>query len=321
MNRYNTKSIVEGAIFASVTAVLGIMVYYMPFFSLLGMLWPTPIIIMGFRNGLKVSFISAVVAAIIVAIFTEPFSGLYMFMVFGIAGIVMGYLMHRKVSPALNITVSGLILAVCSVFGILFGFFLVGQSATQAVEQMMNIMSQSIDSAASLYKSMGIPEEQLNSTIAMMKESLSAIQYVIPTLFLLSGMFFSFVNYKFVKLVLKRMKYEIADVKPFALWRVPDNFSIGMLIILLLSIAASYFGIPNIQTVQINIIYIIKWVFTIIGLSVAYFFLDKYRISKALKIVIMFFLFTSLSNYLAIAGLVETVFDFRKLNKKHIGGI
>jgi len=321
MNRFNTKSLVEGAIFASVTAVLGIMVYYMPFASLLGMFWPTPIIIMGFRNGLKVSLVSAVVAAIIVAIFTEPFSGLYMFMVFGIAGIVMGYLMHKKASPAFNITVSGLILAVCSVFGILFGFFLAGQSAAQAVEQMMNIMSESINSAASLYKSMGIPEEQLNSTLDMMKQSLEAIRYVIPTLFILSGMFFSFVNYKFVKIVLKRMKYEIPDLNPFSQWRVPDNFSIGMLIILLMSIAASYLKIPNIQTVQLNIIYIIRWVFTIIGLSAAYFYLEKYRISKVLKVIIMFFLFTSLSNYLAIAGLIETVFDFRKLNKKHIGGI
>lgn len=321
MNRINTKALVEGAIFASVTAVLGIMVYYMPFFSLLGMFWPTPIIIIGFRNGLKVSFVSAVVAALIVAIFTEPFSGLYLFLVFGIAGIIMGYLMHKKANPALNITVSGLVLAVCSVFGILFGFFLAGQSAGQAMEQMMSIMSESIDSAASLYKSMGISEEQLNSTITTMKESLVAIQHVIPTLFLLSGMFFSFVNYKFVKVVLKRMKYEVADVKPFSQWRVPNNFSLGMLVILLLSMAASYFKVPNMQTVQINIIYIIKWVFTIIGLSAAYFLLDKYRISKALKVIIMFFLFTSLSNYLALIGLIDTVFDFRKLNKRHIGGI
>lgn len=321
MNRINTKALVEGAIFASVTAVLGILVYYMPFFSLLSMFWPTPIIIIGFRNGFKVSFISAVVAAIIVAIFTEPFSGLYLFLVFGIAGIIMGHLMNRKISPALNITVSGIILAVCSVFGILFGFFLAGQPASQAIEQMMNIMQESIDSAAGIYRSMGMSEEQLNNTVTVMKESLTAIQYVIPTLFLLSGMFFSFINYKFVKVVLKRMKYEIEDVKPFSQWRVPDNFSIGMLIILLLSMAATYFKVPNMQTVQINIIYIIKWVFTIIGLSLAYFLLDKYRISKVLKVIIMFFLFTSFSNYLAIAGLIDTVFDFRKLNKRHIGGI
>ena len=81
MSKMNTKALVEGAILASVTAVLGIMVYYMPFLSLLGMFWPTPIIIVGFRNGFKVSLVSAIVAALIVALFTEPFSGLYMFLV------------------------------------------------------------------------------------------------------------------------------------------------------------------------------------------------------------------------------------------------
>ncbi|SHJ13225.1 YybS family protein [Lutispora thermophila] len=321
MNKMNTKALVEGAIFASVTAVLGILVYYMPFLSLLSMFWPTPIIIIGFRNGFKVSIISAVVAAIIVAIFTEPFSGIYLFLVFGIAGIIMGHLMSKKVNPALNIAVSGIILAVCSVFGLLFGFFMAGQSATQAMDLMISIMQESIDSAASVYRSIGMSEEQLSNIISTMKESLVAIRYVMPTLFLLSGILFSFVNYKFVKVVLNRMKYEIADVKPFSKWRIPDNFSMGMLVILLLSMAATYFNVPNMQTVQLNIIYIIKWVFAIIGLSVACYLLDKYGISKALKIIIMFFIFTSFSNYLVIVGLIDTVFDFRKLNKRHIGGI
>lgn len=321
MSKMNTKALVEGAILASVTAVLGIMVYYMPFLSLLGMLWPTPIIIVGFRNGFKVSLISAIVAALIVGIFTEPFSGLYMFLVFGIAGIVMGTLMYKRVKPLINVTISGLVLAVCSVLGILLGFFIVGQSAANAVEEMMNLMSQSIDSAAEVYKSLGVAEEQLKATIDTMKESLTAIRHVIPTLFLLSGMLFSFINYKFVRLVLGRMKLYIEDLKPFSCWRVPDNFSIGMMIILLLTIIASNLGIPNMDTVQINVIYIIKWVFTIIGLAAVSFLLDKYGIRKALKAIILFLLFTSLSNYLAIAGLIDTIFDLRKLRKKHIGGI
>lgn len=320
-NRMNTKALVEGAIFASVTAALGIMVYYMPLLSLIGMFWATPIIIIGFRNGFKVSFISAAVAGIIVSIFTEPFSGLYLFMVFGISGIVMGWLMNRKVSPAVNITVSGLLLALCSVFGILFGFFIAGQSAAQVIEQLMKIMNESIDTAVNLYRSMGIPEDQLNSTAAMMKESMTALQYIIPTLFLMNGMLFSFINFKAVKLILGRMKYQIEDVKPFAQWRLPDNFSLGMLVIVLLTMMASYMQIPNMQTVQINIIYIVKWVFTIIGLSAASFLLDKYKVGRPFKAFILILLFASLSNYLTIAGLIDTVFNFRKLDKRHIGGI
>lgn len=279
-NSMNTKALVEGAIFASVTAALGIMVYYMPLLSLIGMFWATPIIIIGFRNGFKVSFISAAVAGAIVSIFTEPFSGLYLFMVFGISGIVMGWLMNKKVSPSVNITVSGLVLALCSVFGILFGFFIAGQSAAQVIEQLMKIMNESIDTTVSLYKSMGISEDQLSSIVTMMKEGITAMQYIIPTLFLMNGMLFSFINFKAVKLILGRMKYQIEDVKPFSQWRLPDNFSLGMLVIVLLTMMASYLQIPNIQTVQINIIYIVRWVFTIVGLSAASFFLEKYKVDR-----------------------------------------
>ncbi len=320
-NSMNTKALVEGAIFASVTAALGIMVYYMPLLSLIGMFWATPIIIIGFRNGFKVSFISAAVAGAIVSIFTEPFGGLYLFMVFGISGIVMGWLMNKKVSPSVNITVSGLVLALCSVFGILFGFFIAGQSAAQVIEQLMKIMNESIDTTVSLYKSMGISEDQLNSIVTMMKEGITAMQYIIPTLFLMNGMLFSFINFKAVKMILGRMKYQIEDVKPFSQWRLPDNFSLGMLVIVLLTMMASYLHIPNIQTVQINIIYIVRWVFTIVGLSAASFFLEKYKVARPFKVFILIFLFLTLSNYLTIIGLIDAIFNFRKLDKRHIGGI
>lgn len=321
MKSMNTKALVEGAIFASVTALLGILVYYMPLLSLLGMLWAAPIIIMGYRNGFKVSLVSAAAAGIIVSIFTEPFSGIYLFIVFGISGLVMGYLMNKKVNPGINMTVSGLVMAICSVGGLLLGFFIAGQTPTQVIEQLMKIFNESLDTMTNLYRSMGIPDDQLNSTVKMMRDSMAAMQYIIPTLFIISGMIFSFINYKVVKMILGRMKYQIEDVKPFSQWRLPDNFAIGMMIIIFLTLAASYLKIPNMVTVQMNMIYLVNFIFTIIGLSVISFMLNKYNVSKPFRSIIIFIVFFSLSNYLAIVGLVDAVFNIRKLDKRRIGGI
>lgn len=321
MKTVNTKALVEGAVFASLTAVLGIMVYYIPLLSLIGMFWAVPIIIMGFRNGFKVSFISAIVAGILVSMFTEPYSGLYLFLVFGISGIYMGNLMNKKVRPSINILTSGLILAFCSAAGIIMSFWLVGQSPLQGAEQLMKMMYEAMEGASNMYQNMGIPAEQIEEFTVKFKQSIEAIKYIIPAFFIINGMVFSFANFKLSKIILGRMKYNLEDIKPFSEWKLPDNFSIGLFLLLFLTMVAFYFKIPNIETATVNIIFLLKWVFTILGLSVASFMLAKYGITKYVKGIILFILFFALQNVLMIAGIFDAIFDIRKIGKRYSGGI
>lgn len=321
MKNINTKALVEGAVFASLTAVLGIMVYYLPLLSLIGMFWAVPIIIMGFRNGFKVSFVSAIVAGILVSLFTEPYSGIYLFLVFGISGIAMGNLMNKKVRPSINILTSGIILAICSAAGIIISFLIMGQSPAQAVEQLIKSMYEVTERAAGMYQNMGIPKEQIEDVISKFKQSIDAIKFIIPAFFLINGMVFSFANFKLAKLILNRMKYTIEDIKPFSQWRLPDNFALGLFLLLFLTMSAFYLKIPNIETAIINIVFLLKWVFIILGLSVANFMLIKYGITKFVKNLLLFILFLSLPNILMIVGIFDTIFDIRKIGKKNGGGI
>ncbi len=320
MKNINTKALVEGAVFASLTAALGIMVYYIPLLSLVGMLWAVPIIIMGFRNGFKISFVSAIVAGILVSIFTEPYSGIYLFLVFGISGTAMGYLMNKKVTPSINIFVSGLILGICSAIGIILSFWMLGQSPGQAADYFGKIMLEAVDGAADLYKNMGISSEQIQDFVSKFKESIEAVKLILPAFFLVNGIIFSYINFKFAKLILKRMKYTIEDIKAFSLWKLPNNFSLGLLLVMFLIISAYYLKIPNIETGIINIIFLLRWVFTILGLSVASYLLTKYGVSNLLRNILLFILFFSLQNVLSIIGIVDAIIDIRKIGKRQGGG-
>lgn len=321
MKTVNTKALVEGAVFASLTAVLGIMVYYIPLLSLIGMFWAVPIIIMGFRNGFKVSFISAVVAGILVSMFTEPYSGVYLFLVFGISGIYMGSLMNKKVSPSINILTSGLILGLCSAAGIIISFWIMGQSPSQGADNLIKMMYEASEGAADMYRNMGIPAEQIEEFTVKFKQSLEAIKFIIPAFFIINGVVFSFANFKLSKVILSRMKYTLEDIKQFSLWRLPDNFSIGIFFLMFLTMGAFYLKIPNVETVIVNIIFLLKWVFTVIGLSMASFMLAKYGITKYVKGIILVILFFALQNLLMIAGIFDAIFDIRKIGKRYSGGI
>lgn len=321
MKTVNTKALVEGAVFASLTAVLGIMVYYIPLLSLIGMFWAVPIIIMGFRNGFKVSFISAVVAGILVSMFTEPYSGVYLFLVFGISGIYMGSLMNKKVSPSINILTSGLILGLCSAAGIIISFWIMGQSPSQGADNLIKMMYEASEGAADMYRNMGIPAEQIEEFTVKFKQSLEAIKFIIPAFFIINGVVFSFANFKLSKVILSRMKYTLEDIKQFSLWRLPDNFSIGIFFLMFLTMGAFYLKIPNVETVIVNIVFLLKWVFTVIGLSMASFMLAKYGITKYVKVIILVILFFALQNLLMIAGIFDAIFDIRKIGKRYSGGI
>ncbi len=321
MKKIDTKALVEGAVFASLTAVLGIMVYYIPLLSLIGMFWAVPIIIIGFRNGFRISFISALVAGILVSLFTEPYSGIYLFLVFGISGIVMGNLMNKKIRPSINLLVSGLVLGICSAVGIIMSFWIIGQTPSHAIEQLIKTMYEVTENVADIYESMGMAKEQIDIVITKFTDSIEAVRLIIPAFFLTNGMFFSFVNFKLTKIILNRMKYTIEDIKSFSLWKLPDNFSIGLLFLMFLTLASYYLKVPNIEIAIKNIIFLLQWVFIVLGLSVASFITNKYGLNKYLKAFILFFLFLALPNVLMIAGIFDTIFDIRKIGKKYSGGI
>ncbi|HOS68868.1 MAG TPA: DUF2232 domain-containing protein, partial [Bacillota bacterium] len=62
MERMQTRALVEGAIFAGVTALLGILYFYMQYLGIIAVIWPVPVIIVGYRNGIKASILSALSA-------------------------------------------------------------------------------------------------------------------------------------------------------------------------------------------------------------------------------------------------------------------
>jgi len=98
MERIETKALVEGAIFAGVTALLGILYYYMQYLGILAMVWPVPVIIVGYRNGLKASILSALSAGLIVSMVTQPLVGVGLLVGFGLPGVLMGYMINRRVN-------------------------------------------------------------------------------------------------------------------------------------------------------------------------------------------------------------------------------
>ena len=325
MKNSNTRSLTEGAILAAITAIIGIISFYMPLFFFLSMFWAVPIVIIGLRNGLKISVISTIVSSILVSILTTPAMGLSFLLVFGLPGITMGFLLNRGYNTVYVIMISGLVFAVCNVAGILLSFALTGVNISSGVntmfKEMQEIYSTQMAQITDMYAKNGISQEQLQKMFPPVEMMMEQMRMMIPSIFIIAGMISAFINFKAVRLILGRIGYQMKDIKKFQYWRLPSNFLSGMIIMLLLSYIGVYLKIINADTILLNIFTIMLAIVSTIGLSIASFYMIKRNVPKVLRAIILFLGFLNLPYIFAMVGIFDSAFNLRKLNSEGEGGI
>lgn len=321
MNRIQTRALVEGAIFAAITVVIGIIRFYIPIVSLISFVWSVPTILIAFRHGFKASIYSVMVSSVLVSVLTQPIQGLGFFIGFGLPGIIMGYLLKKKLSPGTTILITGVVLAVCSFLSLYLGMFVAGVDIATTYDKIFidlkNAYKEASDSMAGAYESMGISREELLKSAADFEKNIDMLKLVLPGGLLISGILLSLLNFKVARTVLRRINYFIEDIKPFSQWRLSDKWAMLATFLLLYTVVEmSLTKLPQLHALTMNIYTGIGFLFAILGLSVAKFFLDKYSVSRALKVIILCLLPVLFGNMLLLVGIIDMFLDFRKLKPR-----
>ena len=111
------------------------------------------------------------------------------------------------------------------------------------------------------------------------------------------------------------MGQKLEDFTPFWLWRFPDYtvafFLLGNLLVLL----ETYWPVGVLKAVGMNLALVFGFAFFIQGFSLLAYFLGKFNVGKAFRVLITFFvLFNPLFlQILFFAGLFDILFNFRKI--------
>jgi uncharacterized protein YybS (DUF2232 family) len=325
MERIETKALVEGAIFAGITALLGILYYYMQYLGILAMIWPVPVIIVGYRNGLKASILSALSAGLIVSMVTQPLVGVGLLVGFGLPGVLMGYMINRRVNAYAVVLICGLVLSLTMVGEFVISLKAAGIDAVEFLAGIDDTFRQQLDMAVNMYKMLGIPEKDLQKMSDSFGEVVGMIKIVLPSALVISGLIFSFIDYKLTRLILKRTSNIIPDIEEFSNWRLKEPYSFIMLGLAVFIGAVSYFKLSGLNTAAMNILAVLMFVFSIIGISVIVYFSkvygDKNSIPKALRRVIVVLIILFFMQFIAFIGILDLAFDFRELKSENpIGG-
>ncbi len=314
MNRKKTNRLTDGAL------ITGIMVI----FSLIGtfvlpidIIYPLPAIILAKRHDFKISLMAIISAIAITTMIIGVQAGLYYICLYAPISSVMAFLISKDKKPSFVIS-AGTITFILSFILIIFLMQLImGVSFTEQMEGVFKETFGLQESIISKFGSIQGDTELLKETYNTLIET---IFNIIPAMIIISSLALSALNYLISYKFSRRLKIDIKPLEDFSKFSLPDNFSIGMLIIIVCMLLLRNTNFVNYDILYINMVYLLSMVFFIQGLALVRFLFIKYKVSKGIKIlvVISFFLIPIVFTIIIFMGVAEILFDFRKLRRRKI---
>ncbi|HPT79222.1 MAG TPA: DUF2232 domain-containing protein [Candidatus Atribacteria bacterium] len=312
------RAMIECLLTGVAAALLLILLSFIPVFSLAVLLFPVPMIITGARNGTLYGLLSLAASAAVISLAVNPEAGIYLLAlnVFPVLGLTLAH--HKKLSSRETTLISaGGILLSFVLFLTLYSVF-AGRSLFDEFWQSVRafFVDGFIDFKGVLktYHSMGLfknftTEGQLADFL------INEMKHYVPYTIIVFSLSIGFVHYLASRYVLKRMGRYVADIPPFDEWLLSRGMGLGFLVLLVVSYFGSRLGIARFDTVLTTITLLVTFIFSVLGLSVVWFFLKAWNLPTPLRLLIIIpgGLLLSLGMGLAIVGMADHLLGLRRV--------
>lgn len=326
MSRWETKSLVEGALLSALTIILSLISIYVPLLNTFAtLLCPVPIVVLAVRHGWRLSSTSAVVSALIVTMIAGPVNGIVILFTVGLVGTVLGAAFRKGYSPAKTLIISAIAVLIAQI--VLVGIYAIAFKIN-IIYDTLRLMSESSQQSGEMMKQFsGLfgkfsansrMLEQFERQQQQMANAVGILWRIIPVgFFVLPAIIGSFLNFTISRLVLNRLGHRIPGLAPFKEWRMPEQVVWGFIAGIILLWWGEKSGYPWITTVGLNLNMLFTMAYAVQGAAVVWFLLDHYNAYKLIRIIIVIYMFV-LMQYLSFLGLLDCIFDFRKkiLNRR-----
>jgi uncharacterized protein YybS (DUF2232 family) len=310
LGRHETRSLTEGAMLAAITVLLSLLGAYV--FPYVFFIVPVPLAILVYRHGLRQGILVAITSSLLAGILIHISTTVILLLVFGLVGVALGAAMGENLSAprVLLIGVGASLIAYVLLILVSQAFF-----GVNVMEMLLESFEISADQISRVYEGLGMEPDQIAEAQTMLQEMMAMMKRVLPATFLLSALLLAFLNFWLTRLILGRLGHEIGWFPPFAQWKFPWYTAWGYILGLGLPLVAKG---DLAQTIASNLQILFTYFFLIQGLALVWFLLDKYNIVGFMRGFILFLILlpgTAFSVFVIWAGLFDTWFDFRKLER------
>ncbi|MCX7951937.1 MAG: YybS family protein [Clostridiales bacterium] len=318
MNRgTSTRSMVEAGLLTAINVVLILISFYVPVVYFVGLfLWPIPIALTHLRHGIKYSVLSIISTGVLVAFLIDPITAISFAIVYGVLGLAMGYSIKNRKSISFTFMLMTLCVFLSTAVMVRLSSLIIGQDV---LKEAIDMIQESTKMAKEMYTAIGVPEEQINLVLDKMIPSPDYIKLMLPGAMLMYSVITALVSYLFAYKIFNRFGYKLEKIRPLSEWYVTRKFATAILVIVLISFILVTMNVNNAMMYYINAQMIFATVFNINGIAAVDYYLIKKQVKGALRFIIILFIATSpLGNLFVILGILDYVFNYRKLDDTRI---
>ncbi|MCE5286834.1 MAG: YybS family protein [Pelosinus sp.] len=323
MQHNRVKPMVEGGILSAVAVLFALISAYFPVFGVLAnLIWPVPIILLGVRHGYKWSILATVASGIIIAAMLSPLTAVGIVVGMGLIGIVLGHGIHKGYSPFKIIGLGSAASLFSKLLVLAISIMVLG---IDPFSTMPDDMAKALGLWLDFLRFLGMSEETLaplaEQMHVMLDQMLAQMKIVLPAGFLMASIFDTYLNFTAARLVLRKLGQPIPQFPPLKYWNLPRYVSYIFIISIVMVILGREPEYQMVGNIGANLQMFTVYALLIQALALFSFFADKYSLSRKLRWLILFLIFTNpfITQIAAFIGAYDLIFDYRKLKIKPNG--
>lgn len=269
-----------------------------------------PTSVISVRWGIKIALWSVIIAMMFsLAIF--KFEAIPVFLLVTLIALFFHF-SRQKSGRLINYIVTTATLAFLVLVAFFYQYELLSPKSTAPVARAFD---QSIKDIEKEYL-LGVPQKELDRTIKELNEAVGKVKLLIPSLYAIGLLSFFLINIALTKVAANRLGSKENFFAPFNNWDIHWLFSWGFIF----GIASQLFSnkLPgDLRAIGSNFTLFFSVIFIIQGISVASFFLSKWKISIFVKTaaLIMLMIASPVLYIISWIGLFDVWFNYRKLER------
>lgn len=310
--RRSITPVIEGGLLVAITVIMGLVTVYVPIFGMLVEFFcAVPLAILTARQGAGKGLTALVVTFILLSILISPLLSTRIALSFGICGVTLGWCVRKNFGAA-RIFLTTLIVA--SAAQVLTFMLLIFVMDVNLIETQIELLRESFNESFDMYESMGVEQARINEAKSQVEPALQTLAFLMPTLMMLTALINSIAVWLTAHWIFPKLQMKIPKLPPFAEWQFPALFCYTAIIGGLGMYWGFTRGWTQIYEISLNLLIVSAIIGLVQGFSLLSAILDRYKISKIMRRILYVILLLNmfLLQLVAVTGLVDMIFDYRK---------
>jgi uncharacterized protein YybS (DUF2232 family) len=321
MDKY--PNVPETVIVATVTALLGLLgLYITPVFFLTSLILPVPLAYLILKRDLRHGLLALMMSTVMLMFaFTHIKAALLMVLQFGPPGVIVGLLLKNRVTVSKSINVLFFWALVAAAVNLIISFAVNDAGTAKVAHEFRATM----DQMARVYMQNGIMDESGRQQFMAAAEQIARlVQTFIPGSVVVWSLIMTLASYFITRYIMHRLGLAQTEKFDFARWQLPWYSTWLVITGLALTLGGDELAISTMEIVGKNILYIAAFVFFALGTAVLTYFMQVWKASRVVKIIIIVVLTLYLPFTITMTlacGVVDPLVNLRRLTANGDEGI